>query len=272
MQNNYSPRGGKENETGAPPGSSATTSAVLTKRQQCASEAELTQRVLAGQNDAFYELVRPYERAVLMVARGILHNEADAEEAAQEAILKAFTNLAKFRGDSKFSTWLFRIATNEALMKLRKEHRKLHDSLHEGRQDGDGDYIPRDFADWREIPSETLERKELRQALSLALASLPSKYQLVVVLRDVQHFTIAETADALGISESAVKTRLLRARLQMRDALAPGMDGSWAAGQRGYKQVKARCRQPVITVPCGQPHIAGNNQEFEKLMNEIQGG
>jgi RNA polymerase sigma-70 factor (ECF subfamily) len=201
MQNNYSPRGGNENETGAPPRSSATTSAVLTKRQQCASEAELTQRVLAGQNDAFYELVRPYERAVLMVARGILHNEADAEEAAQEAILKAFTNLAKFRGDSKFSTWLFRIATNEALMKLRKEHRKLHDSLHEGRQDGDGDYIPQDFADWREIPSETLERKELRQALSLALASLPSKYQLVVVLRDVQHFTIAETADALGIRE-----------------------------------------------------------------------
>ncbi len=236
MQNNYSPRGGKENETGAPPRSSATTSAVLTKRQQCASEAELTQRVLAGQNDAFYELVRPYERAVLMVARGILHNEADAEEAAQEAILKAFTNLAKFRGDSKFSTWLFRIATNEALMKLRKQrHQKLHDSLDEQREGEEGDYVPRDFADWREIPSEAVQKKELRQALSLALASLPSKYQLVVVLRDVQHFTIAETADALGISESAVKTRLLRARLQMRDALAPGMDGSWAAGSAGIQ-------------------------------------
>lgn len=144
--------------------------------------------------------------------------------------------------------------------------------MYEGHQDGDSDYSPRDYADWREIPSQALERKELRQALSLALASLPSKHQLVFVLRDVQHFTIAETADALGISESAVKTRLLRARLQMRDALAPGMDGKWAAGQRGYRQMKARCRQPAITGSCGQPHIAGDNQEFEKLMNEIQGG
>ncbi|MGA3093311.1 MAG: sigma-70 family RNA polymerase sigma factor [Terriglobales bacterium] len=244
MRNNCSPYGGEQME--ATSGSSATTSAALTKQEKCASEAKLTQRVLAGQNDAFYELVRPYERAVLMVAKGILHNEADAQEAAQEAILKAFTNLAKFRGDSKFSTWLIRIATNEALLKLRKDRRrKLHVSLDEQRTDEAGDYIPRDFADWREIPSETLERKELRQALSCALASLPSKYQLVLVLRDVQHFSIAETADALGIGESAVKTRLLRARLQMRDVLAPGMGGGWAAGQRGYKQVKARCRQPV---------------------------
>jgi len=252
--------------------SSATTSAVFTKQEKCASEAELTRRVLAGQNDAFYELVRPYERALFMVAKGILRNEADAEEAVQEAILKAFANLAKFRGDSKFSTWLFRIATNEALMKLRKEHRKLHDSLHEGQKDGDGDYIPRDFTDWREIPSEALERKELRQALSVALASLPSKYQLVLVLRDVQHFTIAETADALGISESAVKTRLLRARLQMRDALAPGMGCSWATRQSRSMQGKAGCGRPVMTRPCGKPYIAGDNQEFAKLMNGIQGG
>ncbi len=255
MRNDCSPHGRKEIlEMGTKPGSSATTSTVLTKQEKCASEAELTQRVLAGQNDAFYELVRPYERAVLMVAKGILHNEADAEEAAQEAILKAFTNLAKFRGDSKFSTWLLRIATNEALMKWRKERRHtLHDSLDEGRMNGEGDYIPRDFADWREIPSEALQRKELRQALSRALASLPTKYRAVFVLRDVQHFTTAETAEALEISESAVKTRLLRARLQMRDALAPGMDGIWATGQSGYTQVKATCRQPVMTSPSGNP-------------------
>src|SRR5271156_2719204 len=202
-------------------------------------ESEQIQLVLKGQHEAFRELVRPCERAVFMATQAILKNEADAEDAAQEAILKAFTNLSKFRGDSKFSTWLVRIATNEALMKLRKERRqKLHDSLDDGRKDEKGDYVPRDFADWREIPSEALQTKELRQALSRALASLTAKDREVLVMRDVQHFTIEETAKLLGIRKSAVKTRLLRARLQMREALAPGMDGSWSTGRREYKQVR----------------------------------
>ena len=183
--------------------------------------------------------MRPYEHAVFMTAQAILKNEADAEDAAQDAVLKAFANLAKFRGDSKFSTWLIRITTNEALMKLRKErHQKLHDPLDQQRKDEEGDYIPRDFADWREIPSEALQTKELRQALSRALASLTPKHREVFVLRDVQHFSIEETAELLGIRKSAVKTRLMRARLQMRDALAPGMDGSWSAGWSEYKQVR----------------------------------
>jgi len=187
-------------EVGAPPGSSATTSVVLTKRQGDASEAELIECALKGDNEAFRELVRPCERAVFMATQGILRNEADAEDAAQEAVLKAFTNLAKFRGDSKFSTWLVRIATNEALMKLRKQrHQKLHDSLDEQREAEDGDYAPRDFADWREIPSEAVQKKELRQALSRALASLTPKHREVFVLRDVQHFSIEETAQLLGI-------------------------------------------------------------------------
>ena len=210
-----------------------------TKSQVDPSEAELIQRVLRGQDEAFRELVRPYERALLMTTQAILKNEADAEDAAQEAVLKAFTNLSKFRGDSKFSTWLVRIATNEAFMKLRKERRhKLHDSLDEQRTDEEGDYIPRDFADWREIPSEALQKKELRQAVSRALASLTPKHRQVFVLRDMQHFTIEETAQLLGIRKSAVKTRLMRARLQMRDALAPGMDGSWSTGRIEYKQVR----------------------------------
>jgi RNA polymerase sigma-70 factor (ECF subfamily) len=201
-------------------------------------ESELILRVLRGQHEAFRELVRPCERAVFMATQAILRNEADAEDAAQEAILKAFTNLAKFRGDSKFSTWLVLIATNEALMKLRKERRqKLHDSLDDGRKDEKGNYVPRDFADWRAIPSEALQTEELRQALSRALASLTPKHREVLVLRDVQNFTIEETAK-VGIGKSAVKTRLLRARLQMRDALAPGMDGSWSTGRREYKQVR----------------------------------
>jgi RNA polymerase sigma-70 factor, ECF subfamily len=212
---------------------------AATKSQVDSSEADLIQRVLLGQHEAFRELVRPCEHAVFMATQVILNNEADAEDAAQEAVLKAFTNLAKFRGDSKFSTWLIRIATNEALMKLRKQrHQKLHDSLDEQRDREEGDYVPRDFADWREIPSETLQKKELRQALSRALTSLTRKHRDVFVLRDMQHFTIEETAELLGIRKSAVKTRLLRARLQMRDALAPGIDGSWSAGRTEYEQVR----------------------------------
>jgi RNA polymerase sigma-70 factor, ECF subfamily len=226
-------------EVGAPPMSLATTSVVLTKRQGDASEAELIERVLGGDDEAFRELVRPCEHAVFIAAQAILNNEADAEDAAQEAVLKAFTNLAKFRSDSKFSTWLIRIATNEALMKLRKQRQqKLHDSLDERREGEEGDYVPRDFADWREIPSEAVQKKELWQALSRALASLTPKHRDVFVLRDVQHFTIEETAQLLGIRKSAVKTRLLRARLQMRDALAPGIDGSWSTGRTEYEQVR----------------------------------
>jgi RNA polymerase sigma-70 factor, ECF subfamily len=226
-------------DVGAPPRFSASTSAVLTKRQGGAFEAELIERVLKGDDEAFRELVRPCEHAVFMATQVILRNEADAEDAAQEAVLKAFTNLANFRGDSKFSTWLIRIATNEALMKLRKQrHQKLHDSLDEQREGEEGDYVPRDFADWREIPSEAVQKKELQQALSRALASLTPKHRDVFVLRDVQHFSIEETAQWLGIRKSAVKTRLLRARLQMRDALAPGIDGSWSTGRTEYEQVR----------------------------------
>ncbi len=210
---------------------------AVTKAYLDKSEAELIQRVLEGETEAFCELVRPYERAVFMAARGILQNDADAEDAAQDAVLKAFRNLTRFRGDSKFSTWLVQIVINEALMKLRKERHKIQ-SLDEPREDEQGDYVPRDFADWREIPSEALQKKELRQALSRALASLKPKYREILVLRDVQHFTISETARLLGVGENTVKIRLLRARLQMRDALAPGIDGSWSAGRSEYKQVR----------------------------------
>src|SRR5216683_7290484 len=196
------------------------------------SEAELIARVKGGDVEAFYEMVRPYERAVFLAALSLVKNDADAEEVAQEAILKAFKNLSRFRQEAKFSTWLIQIAINEAKMTLRKDRRHLYDSIEEGQMSDEGDYIPKDFADWREIPSEALEQKELREALTTALNSLPEKYRTVLVLRDVQHLSIAETAQALGITEANVKTRLSRARLQMRDALAPGVDGAWNAERR----------------------------------------
>ena len=210
----------------------------VTEPQVHASEAALIERVAAGDTEAFYELVRPCERGLFLAARGVLGNDADAEEIAQEAVLKAFSNLRRFRGESKFSTWLIQIALNEARMRLRKERRTLHESLEQPLREDEGDYVPRDFADWREIPLEALQRKELRDALARAIASLAPKYREVLILRDVEHLSIADTATVLGITEVSVKTRLLRARLQVRDALAPGIDGSWSLGATVYKKVR----------------------------------
>ncbi len=190
-----------------------------------AFEQSLIRRVQAGDTEAFYELVRPYERAVFLAAVGILKNEADAEEVAQEAVLKAFRALGRFRQEAKFSTWLIQIAINEAKMKLRKDRRHLYESIEQGQENEEGDYIPKDFADWREIPSQTLERQELRDALIATLASLPEKYRTILILRDVNHLSITETAQILGLSEANVKTRLSRARLQMRDGLANDFEG-----------------------------------------------
>jgi RNA polymerase sigma-70 factor (ECF subfamily) len=189
-------------------------------------EARLIERVRNGDHEAFYELVQPYQRSVFLAAFSVLRSEFDAEEVAQEAFLKAFRYLGNFRGEAKFSTWLIQIAINEAKMKVRKDRQRLYEAIEEGQRDGDGDYIPRDFADWREIPAEALDRKELREALDKALAALPEKYRSVLVLRDVQQLSIRETAQLLDISEANVKTRLSRARLQMRDLLAPGWSGA----------------------------------------------
>ena len=201
-------------------------------------ETELIRQVCQGDREAFYRLVQPCERAVFSAAMAILNNPADAEEVAQEAVLKALANIQRFRGESKFSTWLVQITINESRLKLRKDRRHLYDSLDEPQSGEEGDYFPKDFADWREIPSESLQRKELREALQRALASLPQKYREVLVLRDIQHLSIEETAQVLGLSAGNVKTRLLRARLQMRDALAPGIDGSWSGGKQEYEKVR----------------------------------
>jgi RNA polymerase sigma-70 factor (ECF subfamily) len=191
-------------------------------------EQELLRRVQAGEKQLFYEVVKPYERRVYSAALAVLRNEADAEDAAQEAILKAFTHIRQFRAEARFSTWLIQIAVNEALMRRRRAHPEIIEPIGE-RQEEDGQYTPRDFADWREIPSEVLERKEVRQKLADAVAALAQKYRDVFVLRDVQHLSIEETAEALGISRASVKTRLLRARLMLRDLLAPGLGGDWFA-------------------------------------------
>jgi RNA polymerase sigma-70 factor (ECF subfamily) len=189
-------------------------------------EAALIQRVRDGQSDLFYELIRPYERRVYSAALAILRNPADAEDVAQEAMLKALRHIRQFRAEARFSTWLIQIAVNEARMHRRKQHAELMEPIAHQPND-EGNYRPRDFADWREIPSESLERKEIREKLAEALASLGEIYREVFVLRDMQHLSIEETAQALGISTASVKTRLLRARLMLRDLLAPGFGAAW---------------------------------------------
>jgi RNA polymerase sigma-70 factor, ECF subfamily len=200
-------------------------------------ETQLIRRVCAGEREVFYELVHPYERMVYATAISILKNPADAEEVAQEAVLKAFSNLPSFRGEAKFSTWLVQITCNEAKMKRRKTRAHLYESIDEQQQNDDGDYIPRDFADWRPIPSEALESDEIRNMVQHAINLLAGIYREVLMLRDVQLLTVKETMMVLGISEAAVKIRLHRARLLLRDRLAPGFDGCWIRGQ-AYRKVR----------------------------------
>ena len=190
-------------------------------------ERQLIHRILDGQPELFYELIRPYERRVYAAAFAIVRDQADAEDAAQEAMLKALKHLRQFRAEAKFSTWLIQIAVNEARMRRRKGRSGLMEPIQNGRDEEDS-YSTRDFADWREIPSEVLERKEVREKLTEALASLGQIYREVFVLRDMQQLSIEEASKALGISTSSVKTRLLRARLMLRDLLAPGLDGNWS--------------------------------------------
>jgi RNA polymerase sigma-70 factor (ECF subfamily) len=189
-------------------------------------QMELIAQVKRGHNELFYELVRPYEKRVYAAALAILRDPTDAEDAAQEAMLKALANIRQFRAEARFSTWLIQITVNEALMRRRRERRAMMESI-DDRRGEESEYTPRDFADWREIPSEALERKEVRQKLAQALASLDRKYREVFVLRDMEQLNIQETAEALGISVASVKTRLLRARLMLRDLLAGGWEQGW---------------------------------------------
>jgi len=186
-----------------------------------ALEAALIARVLRGEKEVFYQLIRAHEKSVYLTAFSVLQNSGDAEEVSQEAILKAFRHLADFRGESRFGTWLVKIALNEARMRLRKQHRHMWESIEGQNEEDESDYVPEEFGDWREIPSEALERKEIRELISNAVAALPEIYREVIVLRDIRQLSVAETAEVLSVRKEVVKTRLLRARLRLRDMVAP---------------------------------------------------
>jgi RNA polymerase sigma-70 factor (ECF subfamily) len=196
-------------------------------------ESALIARVLAGESELFHELIRPYERLVYVTIFAILKNETEAEDGAQETMISAFRNLKSFRGEAKFSTWLVTIAMNEARKRLRKVKTAAEDSLDESTGQGDGDFTPAVLTDWREIPLEALQRKELKEKLRESVAMLPEKYREVFVLRDIEELNQEETAAALGINVTLVKVRLHRARMMLQKLLVPYLK-SQAPAREGF--------------------------------------
>ena len=176
--------------------------------------------ILEGNTQLYHELIRPHERGVYMMALSFLKNQADSEDVVQEAFLKAFRNLAQFRAESKFSTWLISITLNEARRKLRRQAALPMDSLDESSEEHDL-VAAAPLRDWREIPSEVLERKEVRKLIQVAVESLPDTYRRVFILRDVEELSINDTAAVLEISTALVKARLHRARAMLQRQLAP---------------------------------------------------
>jgi RNA polymerase sigma-70 factor (ECF subfamily) len=181
-------------------------------------ELALVQSAKAGDVSAFEELVKRYDRNVFRIAQHITQNREDAEDVVQDAFLKAYSNLAQFQGQSKFYTWLVRIAVNEALMKLRRRRPERMVSLDEDVKTED-DSLPREVADWSPNPEQQYTQAELRDILNKTIQGLPATVRTVFVLRDVEGLSTEETAEALELSVPAVKSRLLRARLQLRERL-----------------------------------------------------
>jgi RNA polymerase sigma-70 factor (ECF subfamily) len=180
-------------------------------------EHQLVAAAKSGDIKAFEELVNRYERKIFRLTMNITRNREDAEDAMQDAFLKSYSHLKSFQGDSRFYTWLVRIAANEALMRLRKR-RPNQFSLDEPIE-GDEDLMPRELQDWGPGPEQRFAQTEMRQILSGVIDELEPEYRTVFVLRDIEELSTEETADAVGISVPAVKSRLLRARLKLREKL-----------------------------------------------------
>lgn len=186
------------------------------------SDHELVQRARTGDLEAFEALTKRYEQRVYSLALRMLRQEQDAEDVTQQTFLSAIEHLKGFRGEASFATWLLRIAAHAALKIIRKRKGLLTVSLEQATEPGDEDgQIPHPeyIADWRQSPDELVQRKEVQRLLDEALAQLDEKHRMVFLLRDVEGFSVKETAQAMGLTETNTKVRLLRARLQLREVL-----------------------------------------------------
>jgi RNA polymerase sigma-70 factor (ECF subfamily) len=181
-------------------------------------EASLVAQARQGDSTAFNELAERYQRNIFRLAQNITQNREDAEDVLQETFLKAYEHLPEFHGDSKFYTWIVRIAVNEALMKLRKRKWDKTVWLDEPVDTGE-DRVAREIAVWEDNPEQRYAKDELHEILDKAVNGLAPPYRTVFVLRDMEGLSTEETAEALDLSVPAVKSRLLRARLQLRDKL-----------------------------------------------------
>ena len=181
-------------------------------------ESVLVEQAKAGDQQAFTALVARYQRKIYRLAKNITRNDEDAEDVLQEAFLKAYEHLDKFEGHSKFYTWIVRIAVNEALMKLRKRRGDREVSLDEPVGLGE-DEVKREIAVWEDNPEQRYSREEMQDILNEAVDGLKEDFRTVFVLRDIEELSTEETAEVLKISIPAVKSRLLRARLALREKL-----------------------------------------------------
>src|SRR6266849_3793474 len=198
---------------------SATDPKPLTSTVVRDDEAQLVSAAKAGEVSAFEELVNRYERKIFRLGMNITQNREDAEDVMQDAFLKSYQNLDRFQGDSRFYTWLVRIAVNEALMKLRKR-RPNQVSLDEPLAGTDGeDSVFREIEDWGPSPEKKFAQVELNEILNNVIGELDPIFRVAFLLRDVEGVSTEESAQILGISEAAVKSRLLRARLKLRQKL-----------------------------------------------------
>jgi RNA polymerase sigma-70 factor (ECF subfamily) len=181
-------------------------------------EADLVAKAKAGDEQAFTVLVNQYERKIYRLAKHITQNDEDAEDVLQESFLKAYEHLSNFQGNSKFYTWIVRIAVNESLMKLRKRKGDRTVPLDEPVDTGE-EMVAREIAVWEDNPEQRYSREEMQQILDEAVQSLKPDFRTVFILRDIEELSTEETAESLGISIPAVKSRLLRARLALREKL-----------------------------------------------------
>lgn len=177
----------------------------------------LVERVLGGDRRAFEPLVRKHERRVFRTTLAVLGNPEDAEEAMQDTFVKAFRHLGQFRRESRFTTWLTRIAVNEALQKRRSQKRYVALAEPENVEEA---IVPQTFEPWKTNPEHLFGKQEMHRMVETAIQSLPDIYREAFILRDVEEMTAEEASEAMGISVPALKSRLLRARLAVREALA----------------------------------------------------
>jgi RNA polymerase sigma-70 factor (ECF subfamily) len=182
-------------------------------------ESVVVAEAKSGSNAAFEELVNRYERKIYRLAMRLTGNSQDAEDVLQETFLKAFEHLPDFRQDSRFYTWLVRIAVNEGLMKLRKRRSDKAEPM-EDAVDEDGQVMPREFRDWKPNPEQIFSQDEMQEVLLNAARRLPASLRTVFMLRDVEELSTEETAEALNLTPGAVKARLFRARFQLREELS----------------------------------------------------